>query len=90
MVTLYISCPGAEEFLEVECRIFYILKSGKGFSEVKGEDVETRQTCIRIWITKVIYIPLSFGSLLHDIIPCVDFIFRVVFKKIEWSTGKVE
>ena len=38
----------------------------------------------------MIYIPFSFGSLLHDIIPCVDFIFRVVFKKVEWSTGKVE
>ena len=42
MVTLYISRPGAEEFLEVECRVFYILKSCKGFSEVKGEDIETR------------------------------------------------
>ena len=71
MVTLYISCPGAEEFLEVECRVFYILKSGKGFSEVKGEDIQTRQARIRIRITEVVDIPFCFSSLLHDIVPGV-------------------
>ena len=90
MVTLYISRPGAEEFLEVECRVFYILKSGKGLPEIKGEDIETRQACIRIRIAEVIDVPFCLCSLLHYIVPGVDFIFRVVFKKVEWSTGKVE
>ena len=75
MVSFDVSCPGAEEFLEVECRVFYILKSSKGFPEIKGKDIETRQACIRIRIAEVIDVPFCLCSLLHDIVPGVDFIF---------------
>ena len=35
-------------------------------------------------------VPFCFGFLLHYIIPGVDFIFGIVFKKVERSPGKVE
>ena len=90
MIAFDVACPCSEKLLEVECRVLDVLKSGKGFTEVECKNVETRKTGIRVRITKVIDVPFCFGFLLHDIVPGVDFVFGVVFKKVEWSAGKVK
>ena len=78
VVTFWVSGPGAEEFLEIEGRIFYVLETCKGFAEIEGKDVQTWQTSVWIGVSKVVEIPFGLGSLLHHIVPSVDFVFLVV------------
>ncbi|CCX51587.1 unknown [Alistipes sp. CAG:514] len=54
VITFNVSCPSSEKFLKIKCRIFYVIKSSKNFTQVKRENVKPRKPRIRIRISEVI------------------------------------
>ena len=62
-----------EELAEIESHVL-IDKLFQQTSEVVGVDVHGRQRRIRVGVAEVGLVPFQFGTLLHHVVPCVDFI----------------
>jgi len=63
-----------EELAEIESHVL-IDKLLEQTSEVIGIDVHGRQRRIRVGVAEVGLVPFQFGTLLHHVVPCVDFVF---------------
>ena len=77
----------AEELAEVESYIFIGILIHQS-AEVVCVDIKARETCVGVMIAGVVNIPLRFGTLLHNVIPRVDFFLLEVVKKIKGSPGE--
>ena len=79
-----IACPDTEKFVELERHSRPDAILGQ-FAEGESEDLHTRQTCVGIRVAIVVILPFELSSLLHHIVPCVDFLIVVIVEKVEWS-----
>ena len=84
---------GAEELAEVEGAIhvvFYVVLEKP--AQIVSVDVDGRERFVgvRRVVAEVVFVPLHFGALLHDVVPSKD-LFLVVFgKQVEGRTGKLQ
>ena len=62
-----------EKLAEIESHVL-IDKLFQQTSEVVGVDVHGWQCRIRVGVAEVGLVPFQFGTLLHHVVPCVDFV----------------
>lgn len=73
--------PGAEELAEVEGAILIVLEVVlQQPSQIVGVDIDGRERLVGVGrvVAEVVFVPLHFGALLHDVVPSKD-LFLVVF-----------
>ena len=87
-ILLRITCPSTEKFAEVKRSVFHINQSRNELVQIVCKYLQFGKCGIRIWITKMVFIPISLLPLLHYIVPSINFFLLEFIKQIERSTGK--
>ena len=79
----------AEELFKAEGNIFAV-NVVEELAEVVSKDIHARQVSVGVGVAEIIFIPIGFGALLHDVIPSKNAVWIVGVDEVKGRAGQVE